>query len=168
MRILRKGLEKEKEIKNNYKVIMCHNCSAELEVEESDWKHSTVDGKTSITCPWCGERIIQDLTSNKERIIHSIMEELDFDKINETMKALDWHWASVDGDENGIPRIHEIQKFALDLLNSAYDKKTSIECGGFYVEYIPEDKEGSEGLKILFNVESVGVFISNDNKIEYI
>jgi hypothetical protein len=50
-------------------------------------------------------------------------------------------------------------------LRDAFDKKESFFSGGMYIEYLPKNDEGDEGLKFAFVLENYGAFYDKNEKI---
>lgn len=74
--------------------------------------------------------------------IKEIMNTIDFQKIHDTMEALDWHWYFT-GDQ--VPTIKQIKENLLNLLCELFeDRCNEISSGGFtmsYKIYEPMDNE---------------------------
>lgn len=72
----------------------------------------------------------------KQKAINEIMENFDFVKVEKTMNALSWKWATTNGTSE-IPSLQEIKETALDCLDRIkdFDKGCSYGSGtgGFYV-----------------------------------
>lgn len=80
--------------------------------------------------------------------IEDILDEFDFEKVEKTMEALNWHWFDA---ADGIPRIGELRKKARYLLTEVYQKAfasdTGVEhalgTGGFKAravkDFLPDD-----------------------------
>lgn len=67
---------------------------------------------------------------NKQEIIDSFMDYMDFNKIHNTMEALNWSWVNT----NGVPEVWEIRQFFRQLLNEFIDRHLSaIQSGGFCI-----------------------------------
>lgn len=101
------------------------------------------------------------LVKNLEHMIKEIMDEFDFDKVYETMNALDWRW----GGE--IPSIEDLRETAESLLRGAaksrlndfkdahHDVAAINATGGFEARaYCNEDKTKITGLDLAFVVTS--------------
>lgn len=79
--------------------------------------------------------------------IEAILDQFDFYKVHQVMKALNWTWATSD-TEDGIPTIPELRKTARRLLR---DVASSLEysetgTGGFCAE---RDEEGCLALSFV-------------------
>lgn len=81
------------------------------------------------------------------RKIRDIMNNFDFDKVQDVMQFVGWHWG-LSKNESGIPSKDELKKFALDLLIDAAKKHTWIASGGFRVQY--EDPNEDDSLRERF------------------
>jgi hypothetical protein len=67
-----------------------------------------------------------------QKQIDEIMLNFKFDRVEATMKALNWTWF----DTNGVPPSEEqIRVMALGLLKDAYKRNTTIRTGGFRAGY---------------------------------
>jgi hypothetical protein len=81
------------------------------------------------------DEIIKEIKNDIDKLqaqIDQCIEQLDFNKINKVMIALDWKWL---GSINSIPTIEELKKEAVMLLNRAHQIKGSCSCGGFEATY---------------------------------
>lgn len=87
--------------------------------------------------------------TNYQDQIDLIMDTFDFEKVKQTMNALDWEWASPDGSSS-VPDIYTIKRTARDYLKQAANSGEGFSCGGFKVEirdgcldlyFIVEDSE---------------------------
>jgi hypothetical protein len=63
--------------------------------------------------------------------IENILDEFDFNRVQETMEALDWQWWDVEG----IPSISDLRRRARSLLEDVYNKSdehlVTTSTGGF-------------------------------------
>lgn len=122
-------------------------------------------------------KTLQDFLNTEENknyimdMIHTNLEELDYEKIHETMVKLDWGWAMEDGLR--IPSISEIKNNLKNLIFDLFEHDESyyrISTGGFTVLYIihetdengkPYTKaEDAVDLQIYFSVEDNVVIMS--------
>lgn len=66
--------------------------------------------------------------------IEDILDEFDFQRVQDTMKALDWKYFN---SADAYPSIGELRKMARSLLHSIWQRENSSEewtsCGGFEV-----------------------------------
>lgn len=76
-----------------------------------------------------------------------ILENFEWEKVYQTMKALDWTWYMKDG-KDGIPSIDTIQQQAQRHLVSTYKTGYSCSSGGLYSRW------RDDALELLFIVES--------------
>jgi hypothetical protein len=67
-----------------------------------------------------------DKTKLRDAMIKDIMDEFDFAQVHRVMQSLDWQW-----QYKGVPSLNEIMKSAEKLLIDAYNKTTTVSCGGF-------------------------------------
>lgn len=85
---------------------------------------------------------------NKQAIIDEVMDFLEFEKIHEVMKFLNWEYAP----ENRVPEIYELRRFVRELINDFIDKNlVEIQCGGFRI------RKDSKSIIVTFEVESLEV-----------
>ena len=85
---------------------------------------------------------------SKQEIIDEVMDYLDFEKIHNTMIALNLQWWNIDG----VPEIYQIRQFLRKLLNELIDENLKeIQCGGFRV------RKEHEVIIVTFEVESLEV-----------
>lgn len=100
--------------------------------------------------------------SNKQiQSINEVMDNFDFERVEKVMNCLEWGW----GFENQIPDIHEIRRFARQLLadtiiglsNLIEDKRLSLSSGGFTATAYRDDS-----LSLSFVVEEWEYF-TNEN-----
>jgi hypothetical protein len=80
------------------------------------------------------ENLMNDKLKTTQDRIDEIMDNFNFNKVEETMKALNWQWSST----NGVPEQHELRKQARRLLKDVSTKNVSesdfryyISTGGF-------------------------------------
>ena len=83
-------------------------------------------------------------TRTTDDMINEIMNEFDFDKVQRTMKALNWKWASV----SGVPTTGDIRRRARAQLREAVERKTRASSGGLVAEWNPH------GLRLSFELAS--------------
>lgn len=121
-----------------------------------------VDGNEFVHCPECMYKISYQKEINEREVLYQkiekeILDFIDFEKINKVMNALDWKWATSKSD-TGIPTIDELKEQVKYLLRYAWDHKTSVGTGGFFVSYEDEDDSYTEGLKIIFELEGCAAY----------
>jgi len=80
--------------------------------------------------------------------IEEIMKDFDFNRVLETMKALNWSWC-MNGGKSGIPNITQLREEARKQLKEAVRCGEWVACGGFQVMIKPENGY----LALLFIVE---------------
>lgn len=70
------------------------------------------------------------------KVLDDIVDNFDFAKVHKVMKALNWKWAGVKGDEDGVPTEQEIGDCAAKLLWRLVNdpKNKAIGAGGFFAE----------------------------------
>lgn len=89
----------------------------------------------------------------RQEIIDSFMDYMDFNKIHNTMKALNWSWVGT----NGVPEVWEIRQCFRQLFNEFIDRRLSaIQSGGFHIW-----REGGI-IKAAFEVESWEVDLTEE------
>lgn len=82
-------------------------------------------------------------------IIDEILDEFDFERVQRTMKALDWTWYGSDG----VPTIGEIRRRARELLRELIkDNHRCIASGGLYAY----KEDGVVGLRFEVTSYEVG------------
>lgn len=64
-------------------------------------------------------------------MIDDIIDNFDFEKVHQTMVALNWKWAGY----KEVPEIPDLRKFARARLKEAHARKTTISSGGFKATY---------------------------------
>jgi hypothetical protein len=88
-----------------------------------------------------------DKTKFRDAMIKDIMADFDFAQVHRVMQSLDWQW-----QYKGVPSLYEIMKSAEKLLIDAYNKTTTVSCGGFTAKM----ENGS--LELSFILESMTTF----------
>jgi len=80
------------------------------------------------------ENLMNDKIKTTQDRIDEIMDNFNFNKVEQTMKALNWQWSSIDG----VPEEHELRKLARRLLKDISTKNVSqsdfrytLATGGF-------------------------------------
>lgn len=151
-------------------IFTCPQCGCEF--IPGDTEILRLDGETYAHCPECVEKVyppedfVEEETElekrhrRREAIVSKIVDFVEFDRIHTAMKALDWKWWDC-----GIPSAHQIRQEVTKRLREAFDSKTGFGSGGIYIEYLPKDENGDEGLKFSFVLESYGAFYDNDETI---
>lgn len=64
-------------------------------------------------------------------VIDDILDNFDFEKVHQTMVALNWKWAGY----KEVPEVPDLRKFARTRLKEAYTRKTTVSSGGFKATY---------------------------------
>ena len=90
----------------------------------------------------------------KEHMIADVMDNFDFDKVHDVMKALGWEWVARLGDSE-VPGVWRIAKRAKSLLDEVMEyygdgEHHSISTGGFTADL---DEDGT--LSLLFVIEQI-------------
>lgn len=94
----------------------------------------------------------------KEKKINEIMDNFDFEKVNDVMTKINWTWSN-----KGVPSIEQLKELALDMLNTAYDGVLKDEttkphesyhaaCGGFEATAMKGNKGKVKYLSLHFYV----------------
>ena len=92
-----------------------------------------------IKCPNCGHEA--------DPIIEKMLENFDFEKVQNVMRALDWRWR---GEE---PTVKQMIDCARNLLIEAQQKKCRIGIGGFEAHY--DDHYDDGNIRLSFVVASI-------------
>lgn len=97
----------------------------------------------------------------KEQMIADVMDDFDFDKVHDVMKALGWEWIARTGNGE-VPGVWRIAKHAKKLLDEVMEyygdgEHHAISCGGF-TAMLEEDGE----LSLLFVIEQTSA-----NPVDY-
>ena len=90
------------------------------------------------------------MTPKQQDAIDNIMDYFKFEQVQQVMELLNWEWAAT---EEGIPTLPELRQEARRLLKMAFEEKTNVSTGGFYVRYELNDEDGSEFIQLMFVVE---------------
>jgi len=61
------------------------------------------------------------MARKKYDMINEVLANFDFEKVNQTMKALNWTWASI----LEVPTIQQLKESAMDHMNSAIEQVLS-------------------------------------------
>ena len=92
--------------------------------------------------------------------LNHILDEFDFERVNDVMKSICWEWVMSDG-RYGIPSIPELRKHARKLLEetvsgliSSNESDYCIECGGFRAEADKYENDKKIYIKLSFVVTS--------------
>jgi predicted RNA-binding Zn-ribbon protein involved in translation (DUF1610 family) len=154
-------------------VFTCPQCGCEFIPGSTEFLR--LDGKVYAYCPECAEKIekvslpkdfdeeeteLEKHHRRREELVSTIVDFIEFDRIHTAMEALDWKWWDC-----GIPTAERIKEEVIRRLREAFDKKESFFSGGIYIEYLPKDENGDEGLKFAFVTENYGAFYDNSEKI---
>lgn len=166
----------------NSKVITCPFCDCEFIPTEI---YSCDSSGYNVYCPECQEKIyksiidasyksIIDASSDTSQTFHDkqrmnkciecIMEQIEFDKIHNVMKTLDWRWARIG---IGVPTIDDIKTEARDILINAWSKKATVQSGGFRASYHYYEETAEVGLSLDFEVTWGDIVIDKDDKLIY-
>jgi len=97
------------------------------------------------------------MTQKQQDAIDSIMDYFKFEQVQQVMELLDWKWATAD---EGIPTVPELRQEARRLLKMAFEEKTNVSTGGFYVKY--ESDVDGEFIQLMFVVEEWDEEIEKD------
>lgn len=154
-------------------VFICPQCGCEFIPGSTEFLR--LDGKIYAYCPECAEKIekvspsdafadeeteLEKRHRRREKVVSTIVDFIEFDRIHTAMKALDWKWWDC-----GIPSAKHIKEEVTKRLREAFDKKQDFFSGGIYIEYLPKDEYGDEGLKFAFVLENYGAYLDNSEKI---
>lgn len=93
----------------------------------------------------------------KEQMIADVMDDFDFDKVHDVMKALGWEWIALTGNGE-VPSVWQIAKRAKKLLDEVMDfygdgEHHAISTGGFTAML---EEDGT--LSLLFVAEHTSAF----------
>jgi hypothetical protein len=99
---------------------------------------------------------------NKQKAIDNIIENFNWEKVHETMVALNWRWWD---SENAAPSIGALFRCATELLHDAYNRAEKEKCdcssrtGGFHAWATVDDetKEIIE-LRLAFEICNWGYY----------
>jgi len=69
-----------------------------------------------------------------ETLWGEIEEMFEWELVHKAMVAVGWVW-HFGGNNYGTPNVSTIKHFAYELLSSAYDKKATLQTGGFIASY---------------------------------
>lgn len=145
-------------------IFVCPSCECEFIPTNSEKTN-----KTTCVCPDCGdavclatENMFNDRWNDFEKIKEQILEIIDLDKIHETMVLLNWEWFGV-----GVPTTYQLSEKLVELMAEAWDGRTSIRTGGFYVKYWPQDEDCIEGIEVSFEVTNANCYINENHEIEF-
>jgi len=102
-------------------------------------------GRNSITwlTKFLNLYLIKKVMINKQKAIDDIIDNFKWEKVYETMVALNWKWWD-SGDE--VPSIGQLLRCAINLLHNAYDgaekekQDYGASTGGFCARAIVDDK----------------------------
>ena len=167
MKILKHGNRIKEE------VFICPQCGCEF--VPLDTEILRLNGEVYTHCPECAVKVYPPETfadeetelekrhRRREELVSTIVDFIEFDRIHTAMKALDWKWWNC-----GTPSAKHIKEEVIRRLRESFDKKEGFFSGGIYIEYLPKDENGDEGLKFAFVLENYGAFYNNDEKIETI
>jgi len=168
MKILKHGNQVKEE-----KVYICPTCGCEF-IPGNTEVYYDEDARTIYgLCPECMTRVydkeIVQKTEEKsilDRYIDEILDYFDFEKVHEVMLHLDWKWASIHGDPR-VPTVDELKQEAEKLLREAWENKTSLATGGFYVTYHKEDVDSGyeDGLELNFQIDGCAVYLNQVNNM---
>jgi hypothetical protein len=98
------------------------------------------------------------MIQKQQDAIDSIMDYFKFEQVRQVMVLLNWEWEASD---EGIPTVPELRQEARRLLKMAFQEKTDISTGGFYVKY-ESDEDGGEFILLMFVVEECDEEIEKD------
>lgn len=84
-----------------------------------------------------------------ESMIDEIIGKFNFERVHIAMSALDWQWATTEGDGYAIPTLPRLKAMARHLLRECICEE-QVSCGGFVATYHPKDKDTSEYLDLKF------------------
>lgn len=83
-------------------------------------------------------------TDSKALKINYIIDHFDFERVQKTMKALDWVWQHIDDPDDQSTRIPSVDRMKLVatrlLLNAANEKERVFGTGGFQAERYDDDE----------------------------
>ena len=97
------------------------------------------------------------MTQKQQDAIDNIMDYFKFEQVRKVMESLNWEWAASD---EGIPTVPELRQEARRLLKMAFEAKTDVSTGGFYVKY--ESDVDGEFIQLMFVVEEWDEEIEKD------
>ena len=91
-----------------------------------------------------------DFLEQRDEHIEFIIENFNFPRVRQVMKALDWRWFGI----KGVPSIENLKYEARILLQKAAKDQNCWSTGGFSASYIPDGERGSY-LMLQFVVETM-------------
>lgn len=93
--------------------------------------------------------------TDKQEAIDYCLNNFRWDRVHRVMTELDWGWASCN---MRVPTVYEMMRSATRLLEESWDKRYTVESGGFRAVYVPaaeyENTVLPAGLELHFTVES--------------
>ena len=72
--------------------------------------------------------------------IFDILENFDFDKVEDVMKYLGWKWYTTVNSDSKVPSKDELRDKAKELLTIAVKEHATVSSGGFSAEYNEDDE----------------------------
>ncbi len=138
--------------------VECPKCGCKFTYGKFD-----VNPVGKVSCPECREdcsTVESQSMSAKDKLINTILSEFDFKKVKSIMDSVQWTWM------NGVPEVCDLEYQAKQLLEKAYDNKTTAATGGFKAEY--KDYTHEESLSLHFGIDYDYISIDKDtNEIIY-
>lgn len=104
------------------------------------------------------KRVLKDLDKKSfyKKKLQELLDEFDFERVHDTMDALGWHWADVDGipeKEDMIPLVRSLYDTIENrVLNGEY---AFCATGGFRLTFNPEE---DNELNLVFEAETYSVY----------
>jgi hypothetical protein len=84
-----------------------------------------------------------------ESMIDEIIGKFNFERVHIAMSALDWQWATTEGNGYAVPTLPRLKAMARVLLRECIDEK-QVGSGGFVATYHPKDEDTAEYLDLKF------------------
>jgi len=84
-----------------------------------------------------------------ESMIDEIIGKFNFERVHIAMSALDWQWATTEGNGYAVPTLTKLKAMARVLLRECIDDK-QVGSGGFVATYHPKDELTSEYFDLKF------------------
>jgi len=84
-----------------------------------------------------------------ESMIDEIIGKFNFERVHIAMSALDWQWATTEGNGYAVPTLPRLKAMARVLLRECIAEK-QVGSGGFVATYHPKDEDTAEYLDLKF------------------
>ena len=84
-----------------------------------------------------------------EEMIQEVIDDFNFERVHCAMTALDWGWATTEGNGLVVPKIPRLKASASILLRKAIKYKY-VATGGFHAQYHPANDTMREWFQLQF------------------